>query len=219
MKNRSALLGLLIYSFQSVRGSLIFILLLSIFIGAVGLVSGFSPLLNAFPFLAGGGVPYAILAKRYEDTSKWEQYQISMPIKRKTLATSLFLSVFISALLGVPILGAFWGIGSIFNSIGRAEFNLYGGLGSIALTYGFVLLFAALFYPMLCTSLGKRNKQGLFLACMLIATAIVTTIFITVDIATSLTFSGILLLMIAITGLAFIISLLITREIYAKMDF
>jgi len=219
MKTRKPFLGLLTYSFHSISGSLILIQLFALLAGLTGIaakIGGLDIILHSFPWMAVGAAPY-ILVSKSGSIEKWERYQLTMPIKRKDLATMLYLNVFLSLHLAFPVVGVVWGIGFIFQQASLYTL-IHGWFPSIAYAYGTILLFTALIYPIGSTKLGGRSKDGLFFVCLVIAVAIVTPMTIAGR-AMGLSNVVISVLVIAITGVAFVIGLLITRAMYAKMDF
>jgi len=206
---------MLIFSYHAVKGSVFMDLLLCVGIGIGAIFSGHNAVIQLFAVLAAGSAPYIVMMKT-GGIAKWEQYQLSMPIKRKHLATILYLNVLIAALMMLPIIGAVWGVGFIFNAV-TVE-TIVQGLGGISFIYGSVLLMAALLYTLGCTRLGGQNESGLFIVCIVIAVAAVYAISVAGH-AIGLTSGIISLLIIAITGLAFVAALFITKAMYAKMDF
>jgi len=215
MKRRSPLLGLLTFNYYSVRGSVGLDLLICLAIGVAAQILGHSGAMHLFVALVVTSAPFVVMVKG-EGTAKWEQYQIAMPVTRKDLATSLYLNVFVAAVLGIPIIGFVWGLGFIFNET-TFTLSIIQGINASFL-YGFVLLTTALLYPLICTNFGKRKEATMMLICCVVAFAIVSAMSGAGNLI-GLTSGVISLLIIAITGMAFIISLFITRAIYSKMNF
>jgi len=140
-----------------------------------------------------------------------------MPVKRKHLVSALFSAIFISSLIWIPVYGVVWGVGLIFNDVVvKAIFQ--GGFEAIAFTYVVALLTAAILFPLACTKLGRRSKAGLMVVSMIVAFAVLGGIA-SLGIPTDLTNSAISLLLIAVSLVAFIVSMFITRGMYAKIDF
>jgi len=218
MKTRKPLLGLLTYSLHSASGSLALVLLVSLLVGIVALISGHElPLLQLFPLLGAGAAPYVVLMNS-EGTPKWESYQIAMPIKRKDVASALYLNVFIASLLGIPIIGIVWAVGFVLNENMLAMILNSGGLSGVAFVYGVVFFTTTFLYPLGCTRFGQRSTQGLFLLSVMAATAATLGLsFIGNKI--ELSDAVLSLMIVGLAGIAFVISLFITRAIYAKIDF
>jgi len=215
MQNRKPLLGMLTYTYHSVGESVIFDLLLCLGLGIGSLILGIETAIQTVVILTAGSAPYIILTKS-GGIAKWEQYQLTMPIKRTHLAMILYLNVFIAALLMIPIIGTIWGIGLIFNQITCD--TIIQGIPGLSFIYGIVLLLTALLYPLGCTKIGSRNEELLFWVCIIMAFAIVYAISAAGH-AMGLTGGVRSLLIIAITGIAFIVSMFIVSNVYAKIDF
>jgi len=217
MNRRNPLLGLLIFSFHSASVSLALVLLLSLIKGivAIGLLEHFF-IMSSFHYLAAGAAPYVMLMKS-EGTAKWEQYQLAMPVKRKNLATILYLNVLAASLLVIPIIGVVWGVGFLFNQAAMHEI-IQTGLINITFSLSFILLMTALLYPLASTKLGQFSEQGLFFIGMVFSGAILGAL---AGIGNALGYSwGVIsLFVIIISVIAFIVSLCITRKQYAKIDF
>jgi len=216
MNNTKPLLGLLTFTFHAASSSLMLVLPLILLVGVVAQITEIALAVQLFPFMAVGAAPYIVLMKS-EGTAKWEPYQIAMPVKRKHMVTALFSAIFISSLMWIPIIGAVWGVGLIFSDV-VVESIFYGGYISIAYVYGTALLTAAIIYPLACTKLGQRSEAGLMLISMIAAVAILGGIA-WLGYPLGLANSIVSLLIIAISGVAFIVSLFVTRAIYAKIDF
>ena len=216
MKTRKPLLGLLAYSFNSVIGSLMIVVLYALLLGVLAEITEAYFVAQLFLLNAVSAVPYIVIQKS-EGTPKWESYLLAMPIKRKDLATILYLNVFIASLFAIPIMGLVWGAGFVFDGTVMEVF-LDGGFTTVALAYGSVLLLATLLYPIASTEFGNRNVQVIFFGCIFISIGISLGIFFggrwlgLSDVVASL-------LTIAISVVAFVVSLFITRAMYSKMDF
>jgi len=216
MKTRQPHLGLLKYSFHSASGSLALTIVFALMVGIIAQITEIEIVLQLFPMYAIGSVPYIVMSKS-GGIAKWEQYLLATPIKRKNLVTSLYLNVFIALLLAIPILGIVWSVGSIVNNK-TLEFILLGNLSSISLVASIVLLMAALLYPIGSTKIGGRSEQAIFIICLIIATAIVAGFFM-IGNNHGLSDGFLSLTSVSATGTAFIVSMFITRALYAKIDF
>jgi len=216
MNTRRPLLGLLSFSFHSAKWSLALSLLASLAIGIFAIIREENALLFTFHYIAVGAAPYVVLMKS-EGIAKWEQYQLAMPVKRKNLASILYLNVLITSLLIIPILGVVWGLGFIINPDTMPTI-IQNGYIHIAFAFGFILLLTAILYPLGCSKLGEFSEQGLFFVGMAVS-GVMLGAFFGIGIALGLTLHVIALLIIIIPGIAFIASLYITRWLYAKIDF
>ena len=216
MNTRRPLIGLLIFSYHGLSGSLAIALPLILLTGVIGQVAGVELLMQFFLFFVMGAIPYMAILKS-SGIILWEQFQISMPIKRTDVATSAYLAVFLASLVGIPIIAAVWGLGVVLNS-GMNEY-MYNSLWIAALVHRFSLLFTALIYPLAVTKLGKRNESALSLICAVASGAITVALTFVGENLLELSINMSSLFAVAISYVAFIVSLLITRYLYTKIDF
>ena len=216
MKTRNPILGLLTFSFHELGGRLIRALPLPLLIGFAAQIPGLETLLLFFPFIAVSAAPYVVMM-RSEGTPTWDRYQIAMPVKRKDIATILYLNVFIASLLGIPLIGIVWAVGYVLNGATLAMlFN-----GSIALgawVYSAMFFSTALLYPLGLSRLGQRNTQSVFFGSLILGVAIAYGIFAAGN-AIGLSDIALSLVILSVSGTAYIISLLITKAMFATMDF
>ena len=210
------MLGLMTYSFHEARGSLLLVLSLTLFAGIIIEITEFSLAVQTFLIYAAGAAPYVVIQKS-EGTPKWESYLLAMPIRRKNLASILYLNVFTASFLMIPITGVVWLVGFIFNNVVMEVF-IDSGFIFFAIAYGAMLLFAALIYPISSTKFGGRSVHGLFFVCLFASVGANIAIFFG---GRWLGLSDIFatLLSVSISMVAFVVSLFITRVRYAKIDF
>jgi len=215
--NTRPILGMLKFDFYNLKGSILLILLFMPATGIFAQLIGIDIIIQLFPFYAIGALPYIALIKMGGITN-WEQYLISMPIKRKQLAASHYLKIVIAMLMGIPIVAVVWGLDIILNQT-AIESYLNAGLGSVAATYSTIMLMTALLFPLGSTKLGGLSEGGTFIICMLVAVIVVSAGFASGYTVFGLSNSAIALISIAITAAAFIVSMIITTAMYDKMDF
>jgi len=218
MKARKPLLGMLVFSYYSVGKSVIRNLLMWLVIGIIAVIIsqylGTIPLLQLFMSVA-GAAPLIVLMQS-GGTAKWEQYQLAMPIKRKNLATILYLNVFMAMLMTIPVIAVFFGVGFIFSEVTPA--TITQSLTNASFIYGYVFLLTAIVYPLACTRFGAQNETGLMYTCMVLTGAILIAMTVAVG-RMGLTSGTRALLVISIAGVAFVVGLFITKAIYSKIDF
>jgi len=167
------------------------------------------------PFAVFYGPAFVIMSKS-EMKTKWEQFQVSMPIERKDIANVPYINILLALLTGIPIFTLI----SVIHFVMR-ENTMDFSIQPFKLTFfivGIVLLSAALFYPFAYTKFGNRSRKGLGFVCQLVA-AIVNSLILIGGQGLLISDGVIASLNIAISGTAFIISLFVAREIYAKIDF
>lgn len=205
MKNKP-LLGLWVYAFQGVKGSIALILLAGMATGVSMYFVEHNLLMQLFLFVVVAGPAYVIML-RTEGSSKWKYYLIAMPIKRKHVAVSWYFNVLIASLMGLPIGGVAWAFGVVEHSF-----------APFAVVYGATLLMAAFLFPLTQTKLVKASEQALFFVCALAAALVAGAIY---GAGYALELSDITLAssIVAISIVLFVISMLITQKMYSKVDF
>ncbi|MCL2200026.1 MAG: ABC-2 transporter permease [Defluviitaleaceae bacterium] len=218
MKTRSPLKGMLAYSFYSASGNLSLVFLFCLLLGSWFLITG-SPNIFMFFLLVAISFPPAVILLGGKGGMKWERFQITMPLKRKEVATANYLSIVIALIMGIVLIGIISSIGFALHE-NMLDLFVSAGLEMLTLYFALVLIATGLIYPLACTKPGKSksSEQALFLVCMLSAAGIFQLVS-WVGNRAFLSQEIISLLQIVIAGIVFIASYLITRRIYAKLDF
>jgi len=216
MKTRYPLSGLLKYSFHSASGSLAVILISCLAVGILLIITEHHLIESIFSVIAFGGFAFVVIMKS-EGTSKWEQFQIAMPVKRKDVAIIPYLSIFLASSLGIPIFFMILGV-RFFLSGEPIGLMLSAGFAFQSTILSTTLLTAALLYPLACTKVGSRSESGLLVICTIFAIVINGTILVGGN-NLGLSDTVVTLMNLTVSGAAFIVSLFITRAIYAKIDF
>ena len=209
--------GLLTYSFYSIRGSLMLLFAASLISAFAFIITGHILFFTIFTFSALGGPPYILLTKT-EGTANWERYLASTPVKRTDLATNHYISVVLSLLLGLVSFGIVLGISFLFHdNIFSLILYLDGALTPVIIA-SIILIMSGFLFPLSFSKFGENRQSGLFMLCLgasvaiVIGTAALGSLF-----GTSPNTDAILLLSISIT--IFIVSLIISRNLYRKVDF
>ena len=216
MKTRNPLLGLLTFAFHDSSGGIVRALPLPLLLGIVGQIPGLEVLLTFFPFMAVSAAPYIVLMKS-EGTPTWDRYQLAMPIKRNDIASIIYFNVLVASLIGLPLIGITWAVGHVIFGNTLAEVFV-GGLPTLAFVYGSQLLATAFLYPIGSSRFGQRNKQSVFLGSIAFGVAAAFGLSTAGNIL-ELSDIALFLVTIGVSGIAFIISLSITRAMFARMDF
>jgi len=152
--------GLFLYSVYAYGKLVALVLFGTLVAGIISIFVEFDLLHNLYPMIALGFAPYLLLMKS-EGTASWEKFQLTMPIKRKDLATSLYLNVLFSSFVGIPILALIWGIKLIMDW-GFLDFILSTGLVVAMSVFGALWSMTGLLYSLAYTKLGKASEQALF---------------------------------------------------------
>ena len=174
MNNNKAITGLMVYAFYSASGNIM------IMLGVVMLISVFAAV-TGNPGLIGGVVgagvavlPNITLLNAHKDsTSKWTKFRAAMPVKRRSIVASLYISHVLTCIVAIALMAAllavFWGLHGDF----MAELN-FPALVPLAVV--FPLLACALFYPLLFT-IGEGKEEALSIICILGGAAAAVGIF------------------------------------------
>jgi len=218
MQKRRQMLGMLKFAYYALFASTAITLLWAFVHGLMVLFIEDVFLINATAFLilAIAGVPYVVLVKA-GSADKWEQYQLSTPISRGHLAAFWYIKVLVATLLGVPIIAVIWGVGTIVNDFTVHTF-IHEWLSPIAYAFGAILIFTALLFPIGSTKLGSKVKEGAFFVSMAASGGIIAALAVA---SNTMGLSHVLgsLFVIVVSCVSYIVSMLITMRLYAKMDF
>jgi len=195
-----------------------FAFLIILVLSAALLITGNQSVYLFFTSVAVGALPYLIMMKMgAKNQLQWEKLQISMPLKRKNMVVSFYLSILIAMLAGLLLCGIILGIGIALHAT-LLEHVASTAFASIANIIGLTLLMAGLILPIGSTKFGENRGELFFVICMGIAIGIVFLINY-VGSSAGIQPVFISLAQIVISAIVFIISYYFTRKIYAKMDF
>jgi len=160
--------------------------------------------------------PYTIMMYS-EDTTRWERYQLAMPVKRSNLAATYYLSIAVSQLASFVVVGLIVGIG----------FILYGDMGYLVTNAGFrpyasglgmIWLMAALLYPLGSTEFGGNNQPVAFFISMAFGIGGYFAVLLGFHFI-GLEGNAQLFATLAFSLVLFVVSILITAKLMAKGDF
>jgi len=216
MKINSAIKGLMLYSFHSASGNITFMLTISLLPACIFLVTGAFSFFVIFAGIALIAVPCSLIMSAHKDsTSKWNRFQLTMPVKRKDVIAAKYLSHLLLLLVGIGLVGIFTAI-----SIALHE-NLFFGIRQAGIDYfpvfiGIALLAGGLFYPLVYT-VGENKEEALSAVCIAGAGGIFVLISWILNM-TNLTQNNIALLCITITMVLLVCSYMTARNIYANKD-
>ena len=228
MRKNKPLAGLLLYFWYSTGGKLILLFAQVIAWGVAFLVFGDgaagSLLFIFFGINAVMGVSILIISGMGNREIDWERFQLSMPVRRRHMASSQYLSVGLAPLIGVPIFAAFTALSLVFHD-GGYLFWQGGGYStwlsvyvSIAPYLAMPYIMAALVFPVYMLPVADKLHEGLFPAVMLISVVIPQLVIRWAGRmgwpmvwATSLT--------LGVSLIIFVVSYFVTRRLYARHDF
>lgn len=152
-------------------------------------------------------------------SSKWERFQIAMPVRRKDVVFSQYLCIIISSIVGIPFMVIITGITialhenllEIVDKVVRSTVSIF------SMAFGIVLLTGALFFPLTCMKISKNRGESFAFICLLVAMGIIGLVS-WAGVSMNLSQYTISLLHIAISIISFIFSYFITQNLYEKLD-
>lgn len=174
MATNKPILGLLTYSFFTIKGGLK--LLLAYFVAAIIVAVFFevpwvNMIITGFIIWAPG---YHILMKS-EDTTNWEQFQISMPITRRHLNSANFVQMLYAAIFGLLAAAVLLGIDYFLNQ-SIWEMMLSSGFQPVGFGVGITLMQTAIIFPLALTSWGNNNQSATMILGIVLSTVLMVGI-------------------------------------------
>ena len=161
---------------------------------------------------------YMIMVSMGYEGTKWERFQMTMPIRRKDLADSLYIRVLLASIIGIPFFVIVTAIGYVLHE------NLFENplmstvVVSTSLFLSHPLILAGLVFPL--TFLVKEGgKQDVAIVICVFASIAIWTFLVSVGANLGLSEETAALLTLSISAAICIVSNLIVRRMYAKMDF
>ena len=193
-------------------------LLLILALGVALLITGSPGVYSFFSVAAVGILPYLVMIRMgAKNQLKWEKFQVSMPLKRKNLVASFYLSILIATIAGFLLCGIVLGIGFVLHE-SLLEHAMDTAFGSVTYVIAIALLMAALLLPIGSTKFGE-NKGELFFTVCLAAAVGVALLIQWVGGRAEFPAAVISASQVIISAIAFVFSYYITSKIYAKIDF
>ena len=215
-RKTSPLTGLMLYLWYYTGGKLLILNFQAIVWGIAFLIWG-NPILHfIFGMNAIAGATFILIAGMGNREIDWERFQLSMPVRRNDMATSQYISVVLSSLIGIPIYIVFTGLSSILHQ--DVYFTLSTVFINIAPFLSIPYIMGGLVFPLYSIPALEKLYEGMFPALMLVSVAIPQVVVIAANhfgwsmvVASSL--------MLTVSVLIFVASYFIYRKLYAKMDF
>lgn len=216
MKKNSPIKGLIIYTFYSASGNTSIVLAVCLLIGIIMTVTGIPTGLSASVFFWITFLSCTLMISAHKDSaSKWNRFQLAMPVKRSDVIASKYLGHLILLLVGIVLAGIFIGLSAAIHE------NLLNNVLDAVLTVvpaciGTSLLSCSLFYPIIY-SIGENKEEALSLVC--ISSALAINVFV-LWVGNMVKFSQYInaVFCIAVATVLFVVSYAITTKIYANKD-
>ena len=220
MRTTKPLKGLLLYFWYSTGGKLTILFLQTIAWGIAFLLFGERDWGLILHFFFGMnalmGVALVVVMGMGSKEVDWERFQLSMPVRRRNMASSQFISVGLAAVVGIPIFVLFTGLSAAWHE--GAYFTFLSVFSSMAPFLSMPFVLGGLLFPIYSIKAVERIYDGMFPAIMVVAMLVPVGINLG---ATRLGWPEAVasLLTLVVSLLIFVISYFITRKLYEKMDF
>jgi len=151
--------GLLRNNFYGIIENVKIVIAIVMILGIVLLITGEATLLSAFSLMAPPIIAILMIScLRKESASKWEKYKLTLPIRRKDIIESQYISHTIWSIAGVAVVAVFMAFTVIIHG---DQYFYYGFRDAITLVLGggiLAILIGAISYPLY----GVQKKQKSF---------------------------------------------------------
>jgi hypothetical protein len=165
MKKKNSINGLILYSLYSSGGNIVLFISISIILGVIYAVTGNESFSFLLPGIAVTTLPCTLmLTSHKESSSKWNRFQLTMPVKRKDVIASKYLGLLLLLLVGTAIFGMFTIFAAVLHS---GEDIVSSVLFIFSLLAGVALLSGGLFYPAVYVFSDESKSEALSIICIL----------------------------------------------------
>ena len=206
------------YSFYSAKGNIGVAILAALAMGAVLLITGSTIVYNFFVLVAVGIPAYLVMIKMgAKNQLQWEKYQVSMPVKRKNMVASFYLSILIPAIFGLLFCGAILGVGFMLHE-SIAEMLTETAFGQVSYVFGMVLLMGGFLFPIGSSKVAENRGEVFFSICLGLAIGVMILISIAGN-GAGWSPAIISLSQVGISIVVFVVSYFVTRSMYDKHNF
>ena len=216
MNKTHPLKGLLRYFWYANGGRLVILFLQVIAWGIIFLVSGNAIIHAIFGINAIAGATIALLTAMGSKETLWERFQLTMPVRRRDLAKSQYLSVAVFSLVGIPIFALFTFFSSLLHE--GVFFSMEMLFISIAPFLAAPFMLGGLIFPLACIRALDEKGEAFFPLLILLSMAIPQGVAIAGNhwgwpmVLTSAA-------MIALSLVIFLVGYGVAAKLYATQDF
>ncbi|RCX06901.1 ABC-2 family transporter [Anaerobacterium chartisolvens] len=142
------MIGLLKNNFYGAIGSAFFIFAVFVTAGLALLITGNPSLLNLLVILSGTAFSFnAIAGFRKEAATKWNKYELTMPVRRKDIVKSRYIGHVSWIIVGIVLAAVFVGFTLLVHGDRYFYHVVRDPLTLFCLSVGIALLLGALYYP------------------------------------------------------------------------
>ncbi len=216
--------GLLRNNFYGVIENLKIALAFVMFVGVLLLITGEATLLSAFSLMAPPIIAVLMVScVRKESASKWEKYKLTLPIRRKDIIESQYISHTIWSISGVVIVAVFMTL-TVF--IHGDQYFYYGFRDAITLVLGggiLAILIGAFSYPFYYLWGAEKTEVILIISVIgsisiVFALTILVNTFSDGNVSDTLYYIS-LVVVTTITIITYIFSCVLTKRIFQHCEY
>jgi len=218
MKTKNPMRGLLTFSFYAASGNASLVLLVGLVLAVAFLVIGHAFFLNMLALAALVIFPMMVMASMGDKSGKWERFQLTLPIRRRNLLAVQYITVLLTAILGVILVVATIGVGYVLGESVLLDDGVDALIMGIVPILGMPFFMAGMFFLLASSKIGRGREAGLVSVCQFAAIGIILLAPWAGD-RFGISFQTLAIGILAVSALVFIVSYFITRVLYAKMDF
>jgi hypothetical protein len=155
-----------------------------------------------------------MFAKLKDAASKWNRFQLGLPVKRSDVIKADYLGLLVMLAAGIVITAILITPGIIINNF-SADIVIESVLIMVPFSIGSSLLASGLYYPALY-AVGKNKEEAFLIICLIFSAFTVGFFMEFVTPEDMLIFGA--AIAIAVPAILFGISYIITQKIYARKD-
>ena len=208
--------GLLLFYYYGVSGTIVLCMALSLMMVTVAIITGNDIIYGVSILLSVAGLPYTIIVSMCQKSYlKWERFRLTMPIKRRELASVQYLCVLLASLVGFPLAVLIVVVTPKIHGTSGIEMDLFYILSILALP----LLYAGLLFTIGCTKIGEKYGEVVFMLCLMVAVGVNMVLIPRIGDWLNWSWSITSLVVFAVGVVVFIISWRATGSMYEKKDF
>lgn len=216
--------GLLRNNFYGIVENVKIVIAVVVIFGIVLLITGEATLLPAFSLIAPPIIAVLMIScLRKESASKWEKYKLTLPIRRKSIIESQYISHTIWSIAGVVVVAVFMAFTVIIHG---DQYFYYGFRDAITLVLGggiLAILIGAISYPLYYLWGAEKTEVILVIGVIgsigivFILTMLVNT-FSDGNVSDTLYYIS-LVIVTAVTIIAYVSSYFISKFIFQKREY
>lgn len=170
------MIGLLRNNFYGAIGSAVFFFVIFIAAGFTLLITGNPSILNILVALSATAFAFnAISGFRKEAASKWNKYELTMPVRRKDIIRSRYIGHVCWIIIGILLAAIFVGLAILLHGNHFFYHKIRDPLTLFCLSIGIALLFGALYYPLIYL-MGADKSEVIIIISLLGAVGTVSGI-------------------------------------------